>query len=200
MSETAPKNEKTPELKFAHLAPEAWDELGKLERTGWVIRGVKNSETVQEHTIALINLAAEIEGLSEAERDGICEMLEIHDWPEAIHGDEIARAEDPEERKRQKALKFENEHRSLQIICSGLGEIGKTILNLWLRFEQSPDSAAEFARQLDKFQAIQKSLEIEKTQGIPMFREFYDGDVKKITHPVLVERLDKLMAEWESLQ
>ena len=88
----------------------------------------------------------------------------------------------------------------MQIICSGLGEVGKTILDLSLRFEQSPDSAAEFARQLDKFQAIQKSLEYERTQGIPMFREFYDGDVKKITHPVLVERLEKLKAEWEGLQ
>ena len=79
MPENAPTKEKVPQLKFAHLAPEAWDELGKLERTGWVKRGVKNPETVQQHTIALINLAAEIEGLSEAEREGLCDMLEIHD-------------------------------------------------------------------------------------------------------------------------
>jgi len=192
--------EKIHQLKFAELAPEVWEVLGTIERSGWVKRGVKNPETVRDHTESLLQLACTLEGLSEDEKDGLLEMLEIHDWPEAIHGDEIARAEDPEERKKQKALKFENEHKALEIICSGLGETGPIILDLWMRFEKLEDSAAQFARQLDKFQAVQKALEYEKTQGLPIFKEFYDGDVGKITHPVLVRGMGKLMEEWLELK
>lgn len=197
--ETAPQKEHPLEYKFAHLAPDVWRALGELPRTGWVNRGVESPETVQEHIIALVQLAASFEGLSNAERDGLVEMLEIHDWPEAIHGDEVILTADVAQEKSKKAVKFENEQKALAEICEKLGDAGKEIMTLWLRFETSQDPAASFARQLDKFQAIQKALEYEQARGIPMYTEFrdYSNSKGEITHPLLLARLAQLELEWK---
>lgn len=197
--ETIPSTkEQVPDLKFAKLAPDVWKSLGELKRTGWVKRGVANPESVGEHTIALRNIAFLIEGLSEKEKDGLLDMLEVHDWPEAIHGDEVILSSDENELKARKAVKFEKEQMALASICKGLGENGKEIMNLWLRFETSPDEAASFAKQLDKYQAIEKALEYEKDQGIPLFKEFLDYSRKIITHPLLLERIEVLEREFEN--
>jgi 5'-deoxynucleotidase YfbR-like HD superfamily hydrolase len=187
---------KGPELKYAHVAPEVWEALGKLERTGWVNRKVSNPETVKDHTIALRIIASNLEGLTEEEKDGLLGMLEVHDWPEAIHGDEVVISDDEAELKLLRATKFDKEKAALTSICEKIEEKGQEIMNLWLRFETSNDPAAELARQLDKYQAIEKALEYEKAQGIPLFKEFFGSSKKKITHPILIKKLEDLKKEW----
>jgi 5'-deoxynucleotidase YfbR-like HD superfamily hydrolase len=194
MENTYEINEKVPELRFAHLAPDVWDALHDLKRTGWVNRGVMNPESVQEHVVDLRNIASHIEGLTEEEKDGLLDMLKVHDWPEAIRGDEVILTLNEDEFKALKGNKFESEKVALRSICEKLGEDGKIIMNLWLRFETSQDSAASFARQLDKYQAIEKALEYEKIQDIPMFKEFLDHAKARnsITHPILLKKLELL--------
>ena len=43
-------------LRLEKTAPEVYEALHKLKRTGWVQRGVENPESVKEHTEALENL------------------------------------------------------------------------------------------------------------------------------------------------
>lgn len=183
---------KIPDLQFAHIAPEVWEALRKLPRTGWVKRGVENPESVQAHTIALREIAHSLKSLSETEKKELVDMLEVHDWPEAIHGDQVIVTHDEEERKSLKADKFEQEHQILISICKGLGADGATILNLWLRFETSDDELATLGRQIDKYQAIEKALEYEKSQGIPLFKEFLEYARKDINHPLLLEKIKRL--------
>jgi len=197
--ETIPsKIEQNLKLKFALLAPAVWEALSNLKRTGWVERGVKNPESVQEHTIALRKIAASFTDLLEKEKEELLDMLEVHDWPEAIAGDQVILSSDEKELASLKASKFEQERQALISICENLGEKGKEIINLWLRFETASDETASFARQLDKYQAIEKALEYEKAQGIPLFKEFFDYSKKNITHPILLKRLQKLQADWEN--
>ncbi len=184
------------DLKYADIAPDVWNALGELKRTGWVTRGVSNPESVQEHTVTLRNIAATLEGLSEQEKSELLDMLEVHDWPEAIHGDEVIVTPDEEKRKTLKAAKSEKEKAALSSICSKLGEKGKEIMDLWLRYESSQDELAILARQLDKYQAIEKALEYEKSQGMPLFREFLDYAGPGITHPLLLEKIQKLEREY----
>lgn len=65
-------------------------------------------------------------------------------------------------------------------------------MDLWLRFETSADEMASFARQIDKYQAVEKALEYERTQGIPLFGEFLNYTRKYIVHPILLEKIQKL--------
>lgn len=159
-------------LKLEKVAPEVYQALQDLKRTGWVDKGVENPESVKEHTEALLVLAEELTSfLTEEEIDGLIDMLEVHDWPEAINGDEVILELNPDNRKVLKEVKFENERKALVKICEDLPN-GEEIMALWLRFENSNDPAAEFGRQLDKYQAVEKALEYEQTQGIALFGVF----------------------------
>ena len=147
MNEMIPKIETTSELAFAQLAPEVWNELSKLQRTGWVQRGVENPETVAEHTMALKRLGKILGEFSETERKELLDMLEVHDWPEAVHGDEvILHNGDDSVYASLKSTKFEKEQNALRPICEKMGSVGKTIFNLWMRFETSDDAVANFHR------------------------------------------------------
>jgi putative hydrolases of HD superfamily len=190
--ETSENQSRTTLLKLERIAPEIYKSLHDLKRTGWVNRGVENPESVKEHTEELLSLVAELSPLLSAEEtDGLIEMLEVHDWPEAVHGDEVILEVNPDDLKPLKALKFENERKALEIICKDLPN-GQEIMNLWLRFETSDDPAAVFGRQLDKYQAVEKALEYEETQGIPLFEEFLKYSLNFIDHPVLLERIEQL--------
>lgn len=185
-------------LKLAVIAPQVYQSLQDLKRTGWVMRGVENPESVKEHTEALITLAKELSPLlSSDETEGLLEMLEVHDWPEALHGDEVILELKPDERKALKEAKFENEKRALVEICAALPN-GEKIISLWLRFENSNDPAAVFGRQLDKYQALEKSLEYEQAQGIALFDEFFNYSINFIHHPVLLRRIEDLKIKWRN--
>ena len=179
-------------------APEVYEALHDLKRTGWVNRGVEDPESVKEHTEALMRLADELSHhLSDEEREGLIEMLEVHDWPEAVGGDQVIVELTEEIREKLKANKFEMEKEILREMCNGI-QGGEEIMNLWLRFEKSDDPAAVFGRQLDKYQAVAKALEYERAQNIPLFEEFYEYALNFINHPVLVEKMNDLRESWEN--
>jgi 5'-deoxynucleotidase YfbR-like HD superfamily hydrolase len=183
------------ELRFAHLAPEIWEKLGQIPRTGWVTRGVENPETVQEHTISLRILANEISGsidFTDEEKNELLDMLEIHDWPESITGDEVILMDGSEDKLKAKEEKKKREDDVMIKIVKEMGEEGKIIYELWDRFESSDDKVSDLARQLDKYQAVEKALEYEKKAGILLFKEFRDYANKYITHPILIERMKGL--------
>lgn len=183
-------------LKLEKVAPSVYESLQDLKRTGWVNRGVENPESVKEHTEALVALAEELyQFLTEEETDGLVDMLEVHDWPETIHGDEVILELDPNNRKALKDAKFENEKKVLATICEDLPN-GDEIMALWLRFENSDDPSAVFGRQLDKYQAVEKALEYEQTQGIALFDEFLRFSINFIHHPVLLKRIEELKLKW----
>lgn len=200
MNERLPKSETVEELSFANLVPGVWEGLTKLPRTGWVQRGVENPETVAEHTLSLRRLGKTLGEFSDTERKELLDMLEVHDWPEAVQGDEvILNNGDTETYALLMSTKFEKEQHALRSICEKLGDDGNTIFNLWLRFETSDDTVATFARQLDKYQAVEQALIYEKEQRIPLFREFFGYSREHIVHPVLVAQLEMLEKEWEQL-
>ena len=118
---------------------------------------------------------------------------------EAINGDEVILSYDEKELELLSKNKFEKERQAMNFICEKLGEKGKEIMNLWLRFETSSDEMASLAQQISMYQAIEKSLEYEKAQGIPLFTEFLEYDRKRITHPILLEKIKKLEEEFASL-
>lgn len=196
MEENPVEKRKKIELRFAHLAPEIWEGLSSVLRTGWVMRKVENPESVQQHTIALRNLATELSehlsDFSDEDKQDLIDMLEIHDWSEALDGDEVIYTYDEAERKTKKELKFAREKQTMEKICENLGEDGKKIMALWMRFESSDDQVAALARQLDKYQAIEQAMIYEQAQGILLFKEFYDYSAKEVSHPQLLERLGRM--------
>lgn len=180
-------------LKFAHHAPDVWNALQELPRTGWVERGVSNPETVQEHTIALreftISILDFLPEFSDTENQEILNMLEVHDWPEAITGDEVIVTRDENEWRRLREEKFQREHTAMTTICEAIPIFGFEIFNLWLRFEEGRDPVSRFARQIDKYQVVEKAFEYEQRGEKVHTPEFIEYSEKIISHPLLLKKL-----------
>lgn len=157
--------------------------LYEIKRTGWVDRGVQNPETVGEHTDQLIILAnsyfPQITGLNK--------MLKIHDWPEAKNdvGDRRTDSFCPDDHRITKEEKKILEINAMQDICSNLGYSGKTIMNLWLEYEEGKTERAKIAYQIDKLQAILKAIKYQKDGQPVIAQEFIDYSGGAIQNPIL---------------
>lgn len=168
------------------------ERLDHVLRTGWVDRGVKDPESVGEHSEELVLLARsffpEIKDLDK--------MLKIHAWPESQKelGDIRTDTFCPIERRWTKEEKYIAEFNAMKEICLPLGKQGREILKLWLEFEENETIRAQIAKQLDKFQAIKKAIQYER-QGQPVIaQEFIDYDGAKIQKPELIKALGKTKA------
>ncbi len=181
-------------LKYAELFPKVWKALGGIPRTGWVTRGVKNPETVQEHTISCRELVVDlIDVLTEFSMSDILDilnMLEVHDWPETIIGDEVIVTYNEIEKAKLKASKYEREYKAMLEICSGgVNSLGAQVLSLWIRFERRQDRKSSFAKQIDIYQSIEKAWEYQKSGENVLAQDFIDYYRKDITHRFLKEKM-----------
>lgn len=184
------------ELTYAAYAPDTWRSLNNLLRTGWVNRGIKDPESVQEHIIncrdLVISLFDQLTEFSEKDIEDILHMLEVHDWPEALVGDQVIITKDEALSKKLKEEKYREEKAAMSRICKNLGETGAEIFALWLRYEEGRDPATLFARQVDKYQAIEKAFEYEQKGERVSTQEFIDHVKQEITHPVLMRRIAEI--------
>lgn len=98
-------------------------------RTGWVDRGIKNPETVGQHTDETIAIGKVLFGVP-----GLCEMLKVHDWAESDKnvGDPRTDPNCPKDHKWSKEDKHRAELKAMEKICSRMSESGKVIMLLWL--------------------------------------------------------------------
>jgi 5'-deoxynucleotidase YfbR-like HD superfamily hydrolase len=80
---------------------------------------------------------------------------------------------------------------------ASLASKGAELLSLWKRFETGTDTLAVLARELDKYQAVEKAFSYQMSYDIPVFLEFYEYEMKKkrITNPVLLERLSQMFSK-----
>ncbi|MCX6765041.1 MAG: HD domain-containing protein [Candidatus Nealsonbacteria bacterium] len=150
-------------------------EIGKLKgmpRKGWVIRDIKNPESIAEH-IFRVTIMAWI--LAEVKKDSlniekIIKMALIHDLCEVYAGDTTPYDSImPKDKKKRAALlktwprfskeereklakqKFIKENKALDKVSSMLPvKIRKEIKKLWLDYEKGLSHEARFFRQTDR--------------------------------------------------
>jgi 5'-deoxynucleotidase YfbR-like HD superfamily hydrolase len=159
---------------------------------------------VYDHTIALIELAHRLSpnlNLTEPELDELCHMLEIHDWPEAIVGDEYIPNEDAAEFQSRKIEKAKREAEAMGTLLKDK-EYAMIVRSLWDRYEAGADRIAKLAKELDKFQSLEQSLAYETEHALPLFvlfDEYYIRD-QSFSEPEILSRIEGLREKHAALQ
>ena len=191
-------------------------EVGKLKdmpRRGWVIREVKNPESIADHTFRATLLAwmlANIKGNLNIER--LLKIALIHDLCEIYAGDTTPY--DPilpkdrkkrlelvktwprfteEQKKKIAEKKFKKESKSLDKLISKLPPaFKKEIKNLWLDYEKGLTPEGRFFRQADRMENFLQAIEYwKKDKKMPQkpwwlqAREFFDD-------PILLEFIEAI--------
>ncbi len=155
---------------------------GRLKRTsraGWVEVGIRQPESVADHTFRtsiLCMLYADIEGLNLPK---LLRMTLIHDLPEAIIGDLTP------SKKHIKSKEKENEaiDQILSLLPKRLRE--KYIL-VWNEYQDGKTGEAKAVRQLEKLEMALQAKEYEKDRSTSQsLRRFIESAEKAVVWPQL---------------
>jgi len=133
--------------------------LKKVQRTGWVLKGVKDVESVAEHTWRVAMLALVLAPQLNLDQLKLTKMALIHDLGEIDIGDikwesgnKVIGSQEKKHRDESKAIKkmFADNPNFAQYV------------ELWEEFNDQKTKEARVVKQLDKLEMVIQALEYEK--------------------------------------
>ena len=186
--------------------------LKKMKRRGWVLRKVKDPESIAGHSFRLAILAWFLGKKKGFNPERLIKLSLIHDLCEVYSGD-ITPYDDifPKGKKKQKELlkrwprftlkekqnyflrKHKKEWQSLKKTISDLPLIHqKEIANLWLDYELGLTKEGRFVKQLDKVENLLQALEYwKKDKDFPIIPWWIE--IKEIIdEPILLDFISEL--------
>ncbi len=156
--------------------------LKHLRRTGWVVRGVPQAETVGSHSwrMALMALQKEAEIKSwGADIDHVIEMCLVHDIAEAVVGDIIPEHHQTTNKKISKEEKKVLESKTIDELAQKFDFPKLKVL--FDEYEEQTTSEAKVVKNLDKLdmllQAYEYTLMYPQIERLGEFMEYNEKDV-----------------------
>ncbi|MET0400546.1 MAG: HD domain-containing protein [Longimicrobiaceae bacterium] len=173
-------------LQFFRLA----GRLKETSRAGWLLQGIRDPESVADHTfrvclLALV-LAKDVDGPIDVER--CLTMALIHDLAESIVGDITPHDGIPVEEKNRReggAMK-----RLSDLIDNG------EILSIWEEYQAGATPEARFVKELDKLETVLQAAEYEEAHQLDL-QEFWEMGERSLVSSISKEILDVLSQRRE---
>ncbi len=161
--------------------------LKRIPRSGWVEAGVRQPESVADHTFRtsiLCMIYSDLEGLDELK---LLKMALIHDLPEAIIGDLTP--------SRKTAEIEAKEETAMQQILGLLPKRQKEkYMALWGEYKKCETKEAKAIRQLEKLEMALQAKEYEKAGTTRQsLKRFTKSAEKAVTQPKLRKLLSCIM-------
>ncbi|MFN0107331.1 MAG: HD domain-containing protein [Blastocatellia bacterium] len=172
--------------------------LKAVPRTGWLLRGVRDVESVADHSFGVALIAMLLADL--AQRQGlepnvekVLRMALLHDLTEARTGDL------PNTIKRyfDKASLHAADERIADEMLSGLGAIGEEYLLLWQEYEERSSLEARIVKAADKLDLLLQAREYEKG-GAQNLQEFWQNSETDFSGLEINELISDLVNELTS--
>ncbi len=193
-------------------------ELKKMPRRGWVLRGIKNPETIAAHTFRMTMMSWVLCYKKKLNLDKVLKMCLIHDICEVHAGDATPYdnifSEDkkqwektldkwPRFSKKQKERfflkKYKKEHSGLKKLIVNLpSDIKREIYCLWDDYEKGLTPEGKFVRQLDRMENLLQALEYWKGKKKFAIGPWWVQIEELIDEPVLLEFLAALDKKFHS--
>ena len=150
--------------------------LKSLPRTGWLIHGIKNGESIADHCYRMTLLSMLLADTLVAkgmklDTEKVMRLSLLHEIAEARIGDIpfTVLTYIPEE------VKEIGERKAVTSMLEKFGSIGKWYQELWEEFEQNKTIEAKLVRAADKLELMIQVLEYEKL-GYQSLNQFWEND------------------------
>lgn len=154
----------TPVQKLIELL-DFTEELRRLPRTGWVKNGVKNAESVSDHSFHTALAAFFLAGRIGAGRGRLAEMALLHDLHESVSGDLVLdyskfggqpSSITPEEKERK-------EEAGMEKICGLLEEVeAADYRQAWIEAKRKQTVEARALAEIDKFEMLFQAADYQR--------------------------------------
>lgn len=160
--------------------------LKGLPRTGWLEAGVKDPESVAEHSFRMAVLAMILADLKGLDAERAMRMALLHDLAEAEIGDMTP----GQKRRRGPAYARYEDEAMTQILSTLPKPLAERYRSLWEEYSNVVSSEAEITIQADKVEMLLQTLEYEEA-GIDPSRldHFWHAEVGSGLASELVEAL-----------
>jgi len=135
------------------------EDVGKLKlvaREGWKLRGVKNPESVAEHSFRTAFIAMMLSDIEKCNTQNVLKMALLHDLQESKTGDLTVFSKNYVKKKalEKKAIK--------KIFNSLPKKLRKEYLKIWKEYEEGSTKEAKLVKQADKLELLIQAAEYEK--------------------------------------
>lgn len=169
--------------------------LKLLPRTGWLQRGMRDVESIAEHTFAVATLAMLVGDQQPGiDRGRLLAIALLHDIAESLIGDLPASAR----RLFGAEAKRAAERRAMVEMFTGLPQADE-YLGLWDEYCVGGSKEARMVKAMDHLEMLAQALAYERA-GSRALGEFWEDAGDKLSEFPLVRALaDKLYAEREKL-
>ena len=190
-------------------------EIGKLKgkkRRGWILRGIKDPETIASHTFRMAIIAWLLGEKKKLNINKILKMSLIHDLCEIYAGDTTPYDEfRPKEKKQWKEIlkkwprlsrgekekifleKYKKENEALEKLIFKLpSSLKKEIRSLWADYEKGLIREGRFVRQVDRVENLLQALEYWKNDKPFAIGPWWVQIEELVDDPVLVEFIKTL--------
>jgi putative hydrolase of HD superfamily len=159
----------------------------KLPRTGWVMSGIKDAESVAEHCFRVNVLSMVLAPYLGVDQDKLIKMSIIHDLGETATGDLIIqRGAKIFEKERKEKEKIEED--SIKAI---LWKYSPDYQKLFHEMIQRKTRESIVFWEIDQFEKAIQAYEYEKEQGVDL-TEFIEGADAHIKTPLLKQAMTDL--------
>jgi len=150
--------------------------LKKVRRTGWVLKGVKDVESVAEHTWRVAMLALILAPQLNLDQLKLVKMALVHDLGEIKIGD--IKWESGKKIIGSQKKKHHDEREAIKQIFADNPSFQEYV-QVWEEFNDQKTKEAKIVKQLDKLEMVLQALEYQK-DGCPSkwFDEFWENAEK----------------------
>jgi len=188
--------------------------LKKIPRKGWILRRIRNPETIAAHTFRMAIMAWILGKQKKLNINKILKMSLIHDLCEIYAGDTtpydtllITKTKKKEwkkitqkwprfskkEKERIFQEKYKKEYKALKKLILKLPpHLKEEIKNLWIDYEEGLTPEGRFVRQLDRVENLLQVLEYWKESKKFSIEPWWIQIEELIDDPVLLEFLEVL--------
>jgi putative hydrolases of HD superfamily len=197
------KNEEViPEVSAANLIGLLLElvRLKAVPRMGWLLRGVRDVESVAAHTFGVAFIAMLLADLAEARGlqvnvERVLRMALLHDVPEVRTGDLPNTIKQYFE---SSALKDADERIAAEILTK-IGAPGGKYLELWLDYEDRGSLEARLVKAADKLDLLLQACEYEKG-GAGNLQEFWESAEADFAGLGVDDLIADLLAELKKIR
>lgn len=163
--------------------------LKNLLRTGWVLRLVKNPETVAEHSFRVAALTLLFSDCKEINHEKACVMALFHDYAETLAGDILPVGGVSSEMKN----KIEKE--AMQKLLSEIGNetVSSKLSTVWNEYEERKSVEALLVKDLDRFEMCLQAFEYELQNEALDLSEFFASVQGKLRNERVVKWFNQLL-------
>ena len=175
--------------------------LKKIRRTGWVKSGVRNAESVAEHTLRIAVMALFLAKKTGCDQEKLVKMALVHDLHESICGDltldytkyGAAAGLPPQEKDR---LELEGMKKFVKLLEA---DDAKEFRALWMEAEEKKTREAKVLHELDKLELLLQASEYhrEKNGRSDLFPLFNLVNEKFVQTPLLRKMLGEVRARTQ---